>query len=217
MQAKLIITFEPMSDSGLLTLSGGVVEALTDNPHFPEPWAPPTPGLATVRGGVEALRSAYYAALSRDTFKIAERNQRRVELERMLRQVVAYLELTANGDVAKLATTGFELRRDAGRGRASSASAAVPPAPSDLRLSMTGARGVVELNAINLPGVIGYEIQISTGDPTAEASWIFCKLAPTLRRVLIDGLPSGPFWVRVRAISRNGNGAWTTPVSVLVD
>ncbi|MFM2057884.1 MAG: hypothetical protein RLY71_2269 [Pseudomonadota bacterium] len=35
MQAKLIITFEPLSDPAVLTLSGGIVEALTGNPHFP--------------------------------------------------------------------------------------------------------------------------------------------------------------------------------------
>jgi hypothetical protein len=169
-----------------------------------------------LRAGVETFRSAYYAALSRDVFKIAERNQRRAELQRMLRQVAAYLELTADGDVAKLATTGFELRRDGGRGRAGGTSAAVLPAPRELRLSMVGPRGVVELNAVNLSGVLGYEIQINTGDPTAEAGWTYCKLAPTLSRVLLEGMPSGPVWVRVRAISRGGNGAWTVPVSVLV-
>lgn len=216
MQAKLIITFEPMGDPALITVGGGIVEALTDNSHFPEPWAGPVSGVAPLALAVEAFRSAYYAALSRDVFKIAERNQRRAELQRMLRQVAIYLELTADGDVAKLSTTGFELRRDAGRGRAGGAGMAMPPAPRDLRLTMAGSRGVVELNAVNLPGVIGYEIQISTGDPSAEASWIYCKLAPTLRRVLLDGLPSGPVWVRVRAVGRGGNGAWTVPVSVLV-
>ncbi|MEY8879238.1 MAG: hypothetical protein AB9M60_22190, partial [Leptothrix sp. (in: b-proteobacteria)] len=122
------------------------------------------------------------------------RNQRRAELQRMLRQVAIYLELTADGDVAKLSTTGFELRRDAGRGRAGGAARSAPDHGRPARRGRAERRQPAGRDRLR--------------DPDQHRR--------PVRRVLIDSLPSGPVWVRVRAVSRSGNGAWTTPVSVLV-
>lgn len=64
--------------------------------------------------------------------------------------------------------------------------------------------------------VLSYEVQITQGDPATEAAWQHLTMLPNLRRALLEGLPGGPLWIRVRAFTKDGYGAWTTPLSVLM-
>lgn len=219
-QAKVIISFEQYSEPGFQAVVGCIMAGLTDNPHFPLPWPAPVPSLEQLKAAFAAYQEAYYASQTRDQLKIAQRNELRRVVTRMLRQIGVYLELVADGDQAKLATTGFELRRDAVRGSAAAAGAnpitGLLDAPREFRISLGGRGGTLELNAISQAWALSYEVQTTQGDPAVESNWTHFKIVPTLRRALLDGLPNGPIWVRVRAFSRGGYGAWTTPLSVLM-
>jgi hypothetical protein len=220
MQAKVIISFEQFSEPAFQAVVGRIMAGLTDNPHFPLPWAPPVPSLEQLKAAFAAYQEAYYASQTRDQIKIAQRNELRRVVTRMLRQIGTYLELAADGDQAKLVTTGFELRRDAVRSYGAAAgtnlAAGALEAPREFRIALGGRIGTLELNALGQAKVLSYEVQITQGDPATEAAWQHLTMLPNLRRALLEGLPGGPLWIRVRAFTKDGYGAWTTPLSVLM-
>jgi hypothetical protein len=220
MQAKVIISFEQFSEPNFQAVVGCIMAGLTDNPHFPLPWPALVPSLEQLRAAFVAYQEAYYASQTRDQLKIAQRNELRRVVTRMLRQIGVYLELVADGDQAKLATTGFELRRDAARSYGAVVGTnpvtGTLDAPREFRMALGDHSGTLELNAISQAQALSYEVQITQGNPAVEADWKHLTMVPNLRRSLLEGLPSGALWLRVRAFSRNGYGAWTTPLSLLM-
>ena len=116
MQAKLITTFDRLSEPDFLAKSGAIVTALTANPHYPELWVVQVPTLAQLTAAYMTHQDGYHAALSHDSLKIALRNSARQALTELFKRLVPYLELVAQGDTHILATTGYDLRKDVVRG-----------------------------------------------------------------------------------------------------
>ena len=106
MQAKLIITFDPLSITDFMVKAGAIITAMTGNAHYPESWAAQVPTLEQLNTALDAYRDAYHASLTRDTLKIAQRDSARQTLTDLLKRLAPYLELIAQGDTAMLATTG---------------------------------------------------------------------------------------------------------------
>ena len=102
MQAKLIVTFDRLSTSDFLTIAGSIVNGMTNNSHFPEPWAGQGLTLVQLTAAYTAFEVAYHASLTRDTVKIAQRNVARQTLTEILKRLALSLELMAQGDVTAL-------------------------------------------------------------------------------------------------------------------
>ena len=213
-QAKILRDFDSLSDPNLIVLGEGVVSGLTDNPHFPEPYAAPTPSLAETASAVGTFRGTYQDALCHDIYKIAVRNQARQVLVDVLKRLAHYLEMVCNGDAVVLASSGFHLRQDPVRSGMSSARL---PAPTGLRLATGANRGEVDLRGARLLGAQFHDVQICTGDPTVEANWAHKDTFTSLQHVTLTDLPAGPVWVRVRGGNSGGYGDWSDPVCVLVN
>ena len=80
MQAKLITTFDSLSEPDFVAKSGTIVSSLTANPNYPEPWVVQAPSLAQLTAAYNAYLDGYHAALSHDSLKIALRNSARQTL-----------------------------------------------------------------------------------------------------------------------------------------
>ena len=106
LQPKLILGLERRSDPDLLAYGGAAVTAMKENPAFPPPWGDTTPSWDQLDWAYQAYRDAYYAALTHDSQKIALRNGARRSFIELLKRLAAYVEFTANGDVAKLGSSG---------------------------------------------------------------------------------------------------------------
>lgn len=215
MAAKLIVTFERLSEADFQVKTNVIATALTDNPHFGLPWASQVPQLAELRAGVTDYISCYHASLSRDTQKIALRNKARQALTAQLKQVAVYLELVAQGDEVILASTGFDLRRDGAR-RSSAAASGTLPAPTDVRIGQVGLDGSLELSVARVPGAVAYEVQTSQGDPVQDTDWQHALTSASAQRIRVEGLKPGRAWARLRGVGRSGNGEWSQPVAVMV-
>ena len=213
MQAKLIVTFERLSEADFLAKTGLIIASLTGNAAFPEPWPAPVPSLAQLGEARNAYESAYHASQSRDIFKIAQRDEARQTLTQQIKHLASYLETIAQGDTQILAGTGYDLRRDMVRG----ASTGLLPAPEAFHVAHGGQSGTLELQCAKVPGARSYEIQITQGDPGVEANWKHVLTVATSKHILLEALiPTQSHWLRIRAIGSDGGGVWSDPVSVIV-
>ncbi|MFM8332019.1 MAG: fibronectin type III domain-containing protein [Candidatus Methylumidiphilus sp.] len=213
MQAKLIISFQRLSEADFQAKAGHIIAALTANPHYPEPWLPQVPSLSRLNDALNAYREAYHASLTRDTLKIKQRNAARQALVDLFGQLAPYLEMIAQGDTDILSSTGYDLRRDIQRGQNSG----ILPAPTGLRVSHGQRSGTLEVRVDRLTGAGSYEVQTAQGDPTVEANWKHTLTSTTSSRILLENLtPAQTYWVRVRGVGSGGNGVWAEAVSVIV-
>lgn len=212
MQPKLIVAFERLTEGDFQTKVGVILMALDGNPDFAEPWSDRLPSLARLRARYEQYCQAVVASQTRDMFRIAERNELRRMLTAELKQIVGHLELTAQGDLGKLRSTGFDLRRLPVR----PGPGTQLPAPSGMRLQSM--HGMFLLRADRLPGASAYEIQVCTGQlPTSEADWRHALTSTSVQRVFVRNLPPGYHWVRLRGVNSNGGGEWGSVGKVMVE
>ena len=213
MQPKLVITFDSLSEAEFQAKVGHIISSLTHNPHFPEPWPEQVPSLGQIKVAFQFYLDAYHASLTRDSLKIRQRDAARKTLTDLLHYLASYLELVAHLDADKLATTGFDLRRDVVRG----IHGGILPAPNNFRAEHGPKSGTVMLHVTRLAGARTYEIQLAQGDPSLEENWTFATTSATASHLLVEGLtPAHTYWFRVRAIGSGGAGLWTDPVSLIV-
>jgi len=214
MQAKLIINFDQLNEADFLAKSGTIVTSLTANIHYPVPWIVQVPTLEQLTTAYTDYVDSYHAAINHDSLKIALRNSARLALTELLKRLIPYLELVAQGDPNILATTGYELRKDIERG----GNGNILPAPENFRVLHGAKSGSFNIHITKLQGAGSYEVQIAQGDPTLEANWSHALTSLTSVRILLEGLtPGQTYWVRLRGVGRAGAGVWTVPISLIVD
>jgi len=211
MQAKLIVTFDRLSTSDFLVISGSIVNGMTNNSHFKEPWAGLGLTLEQLSSAYTAYEEAYHASLTRDTVKIAHRNATRQTLTDILKRLALSLELMAQGDVAALATTGFELRHDI----VHSNSNELLPAPADFRVTHGQLSGTFDVHVAGLAGAGSYEVHIAHDNPNLESNWRHAISSVNSSHIIVTGLTPGQnYWLRIRGIDSNGGGVWSDPISI---
>jgi len=211
MQAKLIVTFDRLSISDFLTMSGSIVNGMTNNSHFKEPWAGQGLTLEQLTAAYTAFEEAYHASLTRDTVKIAQRNATRQTLTEILKRLALSLELMAQGDVTALTTTGFELRHDIVRTNSNE----LLPAPTDFRVTHGQLSGSFDVHVTRLPGAGSYEVHIAEDNPNLESNWRHAITSVNSLHIIVTGLTPGKnYWVRIRGIDSNGGGVWSDPISI---
>ena len=213
MQAKLIIAFDQLNEADFLTRAGSIVASLTPNPNFPEPWLPQIPTLAVFTTAKVDYETAYHAALTKDINKVALRESRRLTLTTIMKQLAPYFELISQGNLVKLGSTGYDLRHD------SAHTSGVDPltAPLDFQVSHGTLSGTLDLKVARLENAASYDVHLAELDPLIEANWKHVLSSNTATHMLLSNLiPGQTYWLRVRGIGTNGNGAWTDPVHIIV-
>ena len=212
MQPKLIIKFEILPLPEFLAKAELINNSLASNSNFMGPWPAPLSGPASLTTLFTAFQTAFNNASTGDAVKVALRDAARLALTTYLKKLAPYLELTANGDVSKLLTSGYSLRKDT----AHTGGGAVPPVPSDFKV-VRGVSGQLIAKARKIRGVNAYEPQINSGDPNVEADWHPLPVATSCAKIKIDGLtPLTKVWVRVRGVNSQGPGPGTDPAGETV-
>ncbi len=212
MQAKLVINFDQMNEPNFLAKSGTIVSSITTNINYAEPWPPQVPTIAVLTAAQSDYEKAYHDALTKDINKVSIRESRRLSLTNMLKQLAGYFELVAQGSVAKLETTGYDLRRDLTH----TGGVNPLPAPADFKILRGALPGTVDVSVTRLDGAGSYEVQITELDPLVEANWEHVLSSKTATHIQLTHLTAThTYWVRVRAIGTNGAGVFTDPLSIV--
>ncbi len=213
MKGSLIIAFEILNQPAFLAKAELISTSLTGNPHFPLPWpavVTDPAALATTFANYQALA---YAAESGDKAKLAARNAARLDLTTKLKKIAGYLELIADGNLAVLESTGYDLAHDTAHGTESS----TLPAPADLQVERGPLSGALSVRVRALKGAGSYEVQAAVGDPAVAANWKPAALSKTATHIELKGLAPGTVYhVRVRGIGGAGPGAWAEAAGIMV-
>jgi hypothetical protein len=215
MQPKLIIAFKDPGNPAFPTRAEGISKALTGNTHFPEPWPAPLPSSAQLAADVAAYQSAHIAARPGDKQKIALRDAARAVVTAELKRLALYLEMVADGDVAALMSTGYDLRH--ATVKASGANPDILPAAEDFRVSRGVLSGTITLHARKLAGAGAYEVQTTVADPTQEPGWVGGGVFTRCSKIELSGLaPGAVVSARLRGIGSHSPVAWPVVASLRV-
>lgn len=211
-QAKLIISYRDLKDADFLTKASGMFTCLTGNPNFALPWPDDYPSLADLGEAVEDFEAKIPLAADGDKGAIAAREASRKVLAGIVKEIAAYLELKAKGDVTKLESTGYDLRRPATH----TAGPGKLPAPESLKLAHNG-EGSIIARAKAVKGAGSYEAWTCIGDPNVEANWSEKANTKGCSRIELDELTAGAkVFVRIRAIGPKGPGEWSNVENIRV-
>ena len=191
----------PTKVGALITFAQGIVQGMKGNPSFPAPM----PTLAAVEAAIADLQVAETAALGRQKGAVATRNEKRVVLIGLLRQLKAYAQAQAdlspeNGG-SIIQSGGFAVRKPiARRPRAFLAK----PGPVS---------GTVKVTAVTAGHRASYEWEYSVD---GGKTWI--PVPPTLQaKTTVSGLqPGSTVQFRYRAVTKAGAADWSQPVSLMV-
>ena len=196
--------FAQLGDSAFITKMQFIIAQLTGNPHF----ATTNPTLAAVDAQLDVVIQAM--TLPNPEASTAAVTAARSKLEQMLDDLADNLESTASQDPVKLATTGYDLRKE------SSQTGEGPAMPQSLRLKPTGTSGEVQALFAASDRARAYELQTAT-DPKA-GPWTTYDTFSSVRNIVIKGLPRATdIWVRVRALGPNNTkSGWSDPATTQV-
>jgi hypothetical protein len=226
--SKLVATFRTLNEMEFQARMGTILTASENHPLLPVPRPEVLPSQAALRADETAYREAALAVQQRDMRQKPKRDEARERLSKNLHRLAVYLELAADGNMALLQATGFELRRESQRGANTSApgttgamAAALAVSrlgpPEGFRVGLGPRPGTLLVDASRQRGAIAYEIQVTHGDPAQDEGWERAAIVTTVRDVLVEHQTPGPTWVRLRAVRAGGmNGPWTAPISVVV-
>jgi hypothetical protein len=201
---KLILDYSKLNDAQLNLRAQNVLEALTDNVNFTS-----TIPTLIVFG---ALEETYSAALTKaatgDRQQIALKNEAKLALVLAMRQLSLDISTQANGNKAKLLSSGFDM--------ASPGDHSGPlENPIDFTLNDGSNAGEMVFSCKGVKNALSYNFQYTDELPTDTTQW---KTQPNSgRQYTFRGLRSGiRLYGRITAVGRKGQQADSDILSRLV-
>ncbi len=185
-----------LTPAALVEKGRNLIQKCTGNPNL----TLPADFLTEFTAAVDALEMANLAVLENGGRKDhALRGLHRVDVENCIRKLSALVEEQCFADVAKILSTGFDLRREP-------APLGLPPAPTNLRARRGVLGGEVDLIWDSARGRLFYEAQVNDGDPNVEENWRLL-VQTSKNRYVATGLRSDHvYYFRVRAVGTAGAG-----------
>lgn len=185
----------------LITYAQGIVKGMTGNAAFPAT----TPTLSTVTDAINALQAAQTAALTRAKGAATTRNERRIELVKLLQQLRAHVQTAADANIENAASViqsaGLVVRK----------TTVHPPRVFGARPGAVS--GSVKLVAQLAARRASYEWQYST-----DGGKVWTSAPTTLQaRTTVSGLtPGATVMFRNRPVTKAGEGDWSQPSAFIV-
>ena len=203
-RARVADSFARLSADQLVTMAGGVIAGLTDNPSFPAP----TVDLKTVETAVNDLNAALAAQAIGGTAATAEKNNKQKALIALLRKLKHYVEDNCHNDLAVLLSSGFQ---------AAATNRAQAPLVNPSILSVNpGSSCELLLKVGRIQNAKCFEVRSAAMSPDGiNGPWQAAGLFTSSRLMRIAGLVSGTTYsFQVRAIGGStGYSDWSNTVS----
>lgn len=105
---KPLVNFARYSDAKIIPPAEFIIESMQANPAF----ASPLPKILDVATVLNSYKLALTEASSRDRTKVALKNQLRMQLNDLLKQLGVYVDNVANGDVTTIVLSGYAVSKD---------------------------------------------------------------------------------------------------------
>lgn len=181
-----------------------IVIAMTGNANF----TAPHPTLAQLTAGADDLEAAYSDAQTARQIaqtKTSFLHDKEENVEKLLRQMAAYIESVGGDDETTILSAGLDVR--------STTSGTIAPTPPTSLIATDGdGEGKIDLSWDKAKGAKSYIVERSEDPPTAT-SWghatVVLKSTAT-----INGLTAGTrYWFRVAAVLSAGQSGWSDPAT----
>ena len=186
----------------VITYARAIVTAMTANPHFPAP----VPALTAVTTATDDLQVAETAALTRAKGTFAIRNEKRAALVTLLKQLLGYVQTVADADVE----TGTSIIESAGI--AVKKAAVRKPRVFEARPGPVS--GSVKVIAPTAGGRAFYEWEYSLD---GGKTWVTAPATMQATTTVAGLTPGATVQFRYRPGTKNGEGDWSQPVSLIVN
>ena len=199
---KVSISFSRYSDADFLNKATFIVASMTGNVAFPNP----VPTLAEVQAALDKYSADLVAAAWLGRNNVAEKNKSREALEQLLAQLGMFVMFIANGDVAILTGSGYTLNKEP------------EPRYIDNPGNVTLSNGITSGNlvaAVKNVANNGYLFQITDALPAENTMWT--SHTSSKRQFTFSSLlPGKQYWVRVAALGKRNQSAWSTVATQFV-
>jgi hypothetical protein len=170
--------------------------------YFPAP----VPTVADLESAIDAFTQAL--GMENSSAVTALRAKCRQDLIDVLKKLAANLSLTADGDLTKLAATGFDVRKRPTR------SYELPAKPVDFEVRHTGISGEARGTCKPVSNAVSYEVEFAL---SPDGPWIRGGVFTSSQKLMFSGLERGrDYFFRVRVIGATGPGPWSDISSIMV-
>jgi hypothetical protein len=200
---RVLINFSDYRDDALENKAESILQMMTGNVNFSDP----IPPLTVVQAALTAYSEALVNAASKDIAKVAAKNAYRKNLELQLNQLGMFVNYAANGDAAKLATSGFTMAKTPASNQLES--------PGNVTLSNGVNTGELQSKVPVPKGAKSYLHQI-TADPLTENSTWESMASSRCTNTFTNLQPGKKYWVRVAAIGTKEQVAYSNVASQYV-
>jgi hypothetical protein len=192
--------FADLLDADLNKFAVGVVKGLTGNAVFD---APPVTA-TTLDASQKAFAVALAATDGGGTAQTVLKNQALEVLVGQLRQDALYVEITAEGDEAKVLTTGYTVTHGGHHPQ-------TPMGKTVILAILNEASGQLVVRLQPQANAKGYEGERS---PDSGKTWETLEVFSQARRIIVPDLtPGTTYTFHFRALGGNtGHGDWSDPV-----
>jgi hypothetical protein len=198
---KVSLALLRATDGDLIIRSRRIVKKMTGNASYPQP----NPALGLVATAADAFEQACQEAIGGGEEETVAKNAARAALISLLRQLSYYVQLACDGNQAILVSSGFQATKDP-------QPAGTLPAAGNVRVSHTGISGQFALTCDAVANAAVYQVQSATApDGPWEDEGGF-----TSTRITLDGFKPGTvYWFTLYAVGAAGNGATSSPLSLM--
>lgn len=198
---RIITPFDKRTDAAVSAKGTLIYNSMLSNPDFPTP----SPDMPTVQGALNNYIESLASAQSRERTAIIVKNQNRIILIAVLKALANYITFTAQGDVAKLSGTGYDLAKT--RSKSPAIEKPINPEVID-----GAAAGELIGSVDGVKNVKSYVHQIKANLPSGDTVWT--NIFSSSRTCTFTGLESGQrYTVRVGAIGVNNQIVFSDAVT----
>ena len=200
---KALISFNKLSDPVLDTVCAGIMQSMTANANF----TTPIPTLASIQTVLDRYTQSLADAATRERTKVALKNQYKLELILLMRQLGQYVNSICQGDEAKLTSSGFAISKMPQPRHITT--------PENMSLLPGINPGTLVSKIKAMPGASSYMHYRTTDPITANSVWI--SIGSSRSRMLYTMLQQGEkYWGKVAALGSNGQMTVSVEVSQFV-
>ena len=201
--SKVLINFERYSDGNLESKAHTIISNMSGNPYFPTP----VPAIADVQTAAADYSAALIDAKTGSRAAVATKNDMREALTVLLRSMAGYVNFVANGDAAKLLTSGFDLSKES--------TSVIITKPENLQVMNGANAGELEVTVNRVKGATAYQHEYTADAAAPVVNWI--SIASTSRRIVFSNLqPGSKYYCRVGAVGPKGQLVYTDALARIV-
>jgi hypothetical protein len=188
-------------DARLLTAAQTIITSMTGNLGYPSP----SPTLTAVISATNDFADAMAAAANGGKTLTAAKNARRAALVALLRALANYVQVTCNGDLTVLLSSGFPIQKPQRN------PIGTLPAPANLIVSVGSLSGELDASVSPVFGAATYNWRLAA----ASAPGVNLQTAQTTAgNNTFSGLtPGATYVIQVNAVGAAGVSDWSKSVS----